>query len=164
MNGAKNGRASKLAKTGRGFFRRIVLVALASAVTATIVIAKASPASAAVKLSNGASASTVIVCSQSMGSVRTTVTMTPRSGLASQAVAWRRWIQPVSGSGFWTNWTSASAPFQSTYVAYVRGVDFTVYMQYAWYYQGSWTYAGEWVTSYGQTLGQGVTWMSYCAT
>lgn len=45
----------------------------------------------------------------------------------------------------------------------MSGDNFTVYMQYAWLRNGIWTYAGEWITSYGQTLGFGTTYMSYCA-
>lgn len=119
---------------------------------------------AAVSLGDGAYASTEVACSQTMDWIRRTVTMRTRSGLATQAVAWRSYIQPRNGTGFWTAWTSATAPFKATYVVHIANTNLTVYMEYAWWNGRAWSYAGEWITSYWQVQGMSSWRLSYCAT
>ena len=148
-------------RSGRrlGFGRTLIAGALALAVLGG---AGATPVAAAVKLTNGASASTVIYCSQTMQWMRATITMKPKTGLASQLTSARYYIQ-TSTSGFWTSWMNRTAPFTTTYVTNISNANFTVYVQYAWYANGTWTYAGEWITTYGQTQGMSTWQMGYCA-
>ena len=70
----------------------------AAALGVAVLVGQPSPAEAAVRLANGASASATINCSQSMGWVRTTVNLQPRSNLSKQTVAFRQFIAPIDGS------------------------------------------------------------------
>ena len=136
----------------------------AAALGVAVLVGQPSPAEAAVRLANGASASATINCSQSMGWVRTTVNLQPRSRLSKQTVAFRQFIAPIDGSaGIWTGWTTRTAPFSATFVTNLTNANFHVYMQYAWLQNGNWTYAGEWIQTYGQVQGFATYNYSYCA-
>jgi hypothetical protein len=136
----------------------------AVALSTAILAGAPSHTNAAVRAGNGATASTTINCSQSMHWMRSTVTIKPRPGVASQTVSFRQYIAPINGAaGAWTNWTNMTAPFTTTFVANVSNLNFQVYMQYAWFQNGQWTYAGEWIQTYGQVYGSAVYNYSYCA-
>ena len=143
---------------------KFMQIAAAAALSITVLANQPSHAAAAVTATNGGTAKTTINCSQSMGWMRTTITMKPRTGATRQTVAFHQWIAPLNGQpGFWTNWTTLYAPFSSVFVANISGVNLKVYMQYAWLYNGNWTYAGEWINTYGQVQGSTTYNYSYCA-
>lgn len=146
---------------GRGSALRRAFGSLALAVAVSAV--PLATTSAAVRTASGGFGSTSITCSMSLGWVRESVTLRPATGLSTQTVAFRRYIQPLGGSGFWTTWTTRTAPFSTTYVTYMTNASFKIYVEYAWYRNGSWTIAGEWITSYGQAYGTAVYSWSYCA-
>lgn len=153
-------------KTLLAGLQRMRHLLLAPALGLAVLFSASSPVSAAVTLSNGAWASTYISCSQSVGLVAVTVQMNPRSGLATQAVAYRHYMKPLgSAPGAWSPWTTGTAPYYLTHWTSMSNIDFTVYMQYAWWNRGSWTYAGESILTYTQTVqGSGGWTMSYCDT
>src|SRR5215210_5916720 len=139
--------------TRLGALRRISRIAVVPAIALSVLLGTSLPVSAAVALTNGASASSEIYCSQSMHWMRHTVTIKPESRFSSQLTSVRTYIKLSDGSGFWTNWSNRTAPSQVVAVTEVSGVNFTVYVEYAWYDGSRWTFAGEWINSYTQVQG-----------
>lgn len=78
--------------TGHGKIRK---AAASLALAGAIAVVATATASASVTLTNGGFASTFIVCSQALAWERETVTIRPISGLSSQSVAFREYIQPL---------------------------------------------------------------------
>jgi hypothetical protein len=161
-------RSSRRSRLLRGSLLTLVLLATASSTMAAKApsgVSSRAPhrTAPALALPNGASASTYIACSQTMHWMRRTVTIRPQRGFSTQAVAWRSYIQPAGGAGFWTGWTSGTAPYQQIYGTNFTNVNLTVYMQYAWWNGYSWAYAGEWITSYAQVQGMSTWTIGYCA-
>jgi hypothetical protein len=160
-----------LTAKGSGVTRRAGRLVLAPAMALAILLgASSAPTSAAVAGPNGAAASTSISCSMALMTL--SVHIATERGFSRQSVAFRLYVQPTSGSGAWTAWRPATAPFSATSSTYMSPAHFTVYVQYAWFNGSSWNRRGEWIKGYRQSGvgapvwgGGTTTWTStVCAT
>jgi hypothetical protein len=143
--------------------RKRLSLTITAAALAIGTLGATAPTAAATVYVAGGSASTSIACSTSMQWVRQTISIRPQTGFSSQYVAFRSFFQPTVGTGAWTAWKTVTAPFYSTIVTPLGGMNLKIYMQYAFWNGSTWTYAGEWITNYTQVYGTAQYSSSYCA-
>jgi hypothetical protein len=142
--------------------RKRLSLTITAAALAIGTLGATAPTAAATVYVSGGSASTSVACSTSMQWVRQTISIRPQTGFSSQYVAFRSYFQTTTGSA-WTAWTQVKAPFYSTIVTPLGGMNLTIYMQYGFWNGRTWTYAGEWITNYTQVYGTAQYSSSYCA-